>query len=160
MLPTWNEPYGSPSLRICLKREPGKREVFSRVDQWKCENCTHVHEKMCRTQTTTFSIRTRQSNWLLLWKHAFTGKRVPVRVIPSRTLSTSLLLPFFFKRSCCAHIHRNCERKGKSSRTYFGNLKKKNLAVFLKILLRFDISSSMLIPAGPIAYSQAFLMWC
>lgn len=61
MLPTWNEPYGSPSLRICLKREPGKREVFSRVDQWKCENCTHVHEKMCRTQTTTFSIRTRQS---------------------------------------------------------------------------------------------------
>lgn len=142
LLPTWNEPRGSSSFAHLFEKGARQREVVSHAwTMWKCENCTHLYTKNVSHANNRVSIRTRKSNWLLSWKHAFTSSVYPESYAFNITASSP-----FFSNAAAEHIQKNRERKGK--RTYFGNeiFKKKSCVVSLKIL---DSMSSS-ISAGPI----------
>lgn len=132
LLPTWNEPRGSSSFARLFEKGARQREVVSHAwTMWKCENCTHLCTKNVSHANNRVSIRTRKSNWLLSWKHAFTGTSSVYPESYAFNVTTSSL---FFQTqllSTFRRIARERERKGK--RTHFGNeIFKKNSCRFLK----------------------------
>lgn len=139
-----------------LFEKAAKGGSFSRVDHWKCENYTHLYEKcVARKQPRLFergkvTACFYENTHLPVSAYQFGLSRV-VRFQRHCFFPFFQLLPSIF-----TGIAREKRKKLKHI-LWKWNFQKESCRSFLKIL--DSISSSILIPAGPIALLQAFLVW-